>query len=327
MEGSAVMKIKSMTRQMIYTTSVEALEKQLKHIKDSKSSLQNHFSLALEDSQCHIRNFSLSKMSLHMLNQHVAFDAVDLLGVPLSEAVWDIQVCGTDQDMVNGYYACAPKSVVHAYLAVCKKYDVAVESIIPTSILRVESLAKSQSVRQGRIVFLDLSKDKEICIFVFHNRDCELIRQFPYEDMKQALQEVTRSLKSVCAQSASKKFDHIFCYGSNFSSQELIESLEDYLGCTIDCPKVVLPNEDQDSSHVLCHLNLLRNSQLSQRVRSGVYGALKIAVLSCLVIVMVEAAHGVSNIMTITALKKSFNPAEYERAIIVKKRMENQDGR
>jgi hypothetical protein len=321
------MSIKSVKHQIIYSSSPEDLAQQLKSLGRNSSALKGHICLALEDARCHIRNFDLQKMSMHMLSQHVAFEAVDLLGRPLPEVVLDLQVCGSNDLTTNGYYACMPKTVMNEYLFVLQKHNLSADSVTLTALLRLNALALLQPATKGRFVCVDFSQPQHAYISIFDERCCELIRKFPYENEKQPLQEVIRSLQSVCAQSSSKKFDRVYLCGNIPDQSQFVQTLKNRFEVDIVIQNIDLPSVDDSLKHHFCSLNLLRSSQLSQSMKAWVCGVLQATVGLSVLAVVVLGILGTYNTHTIRSLKTSFSAADYQRALIVKQRMENRDGR
>ena len=137
------------------------------------------------------------------------------------ELEFDFQITKSDKDNIRGIYACISKKVLEDYLLVLDKENLNPVKVTEHFLTRIDSLYQQNILNGARICFLDFSAKNIVNLFISSNKECELLRKIPFENLDDAQTEIIQSLRSASAKSWPKHYDGIY-YAGGFKGTEKI---------------------------------------------------------------------------------------------------------
>ena len=171
--------------------------------------------LAVSGPQVLVRLFQFESIPPKEIRKRLFFEAVEFLSLPVSEIELTFQILASHSTRIRGIYTCLPKKLLQDYLSVfhhAKLVPITITAYLATCL---NYFLKEPQTGEGRVCFLDFSKEKTIYLAVVSQKKCELLREIPYENWTEAKAEILQSLRSVCAKSPVKQFDRIYITGEH----------------------------------------------------------------------------------------------------------------
>jgi len=232
-----------MEKSLILTTSSpEDLSKKISTTKGLEQ--YNFVSIAIRGNDVHVCPFRLPKIPLKELTQKLEFEAVELLNLPLEEIEIDFQILDSSDETIKGIFICTSRKLLNEYMHVLKATKLAPIKITSHLIASIDAFLVKHSHNVQRYCFLEFSQDQKINLAVFNNCQCELLREITYENLDEAKQEIIQTLRSACANSKAKKYDHIYLTGALEHKEEIVRLIEDtfHITAQVDqCDHIFLP--------------------------------------------------------------------------------------
>ena len=270
--------------------------------------------LAISGSQVLVRTFDLPKAPFPDIINNLKFDAVELLSLPVDEIELDFQVLSSTKEKVSGVFACLPKKLLADYLSILDKEKITPVKITAYILAHIDAFLLSHTTNNKRFCLLDFSKRDIIHLAVFNQKQCELLREIPYENLEEARLEVIQSLRSACGKSHAKQFDHIYFSGDLAQSEQLASEIgRDFSSATEHIPFI-------DIKTALCHesnffdLNLLSKYSFFLSGRKKILKITNILLWLCFFICLLLTWEIQKTEKLINILKSSYSASDYDYA-------------
>jgi len=156
------------------------------------------------------------------------------------------------------------------------------------------------------LVFVDFSIDHEFDILILNGDHVELLRRCPFENESQALQEVDRSLKSVCSQSSQKTLEKVYVAGQTSRKRLALRETEKHFETKIEqVGSSLLEGVGSGFSSRLFSINLARRTYLQPKTKQLIRRGLNAALAVCLVVVAGFGIQVIYNHLVITYWKNA----------------------
>ena len=142
--------------------------------------------LIINGPQVLTRLFQFEPVSDKELKRRLLHEAVELLSLPVSEIDLNFQILNFSPTKISGIYVCIPKKIIKNYLWVLFQAKLYPVQIIPYAAACLNSFLKESQSGQEKKCFLNFMKEKIIYLVILSRKDCEWIREIPYEKIGRA---------------------------------------------------------------------------------------------------------------------------------------------
>jgi hypothetical protein len=254
------------------------------------------------------------------LSARMVAEAAEMLSLedPKDVSV-DFQIFDRVQDRVCGAFLCCPRSVLESYIVVVNKAGLLIDGFTIPSLVNIDrAFAGIKSLTQ-RSAYLNFTAER-IDRAIFLDDKCELLRVIPFDNNDEAVGEVVRSLKSVCAKSQNKECSGLFVSGDIEKGRPLVNAAAQAMGVEVSMVKQGEGVENEQAARYF-RLNLVRQYVFTRKMRRKIYWAMDIAI-AILVAVMLHGVH--ANFVHRSNIKKtrnSFDQAQLEQARQLEKKL------
>ena len=279
--------------------------------------------LAISGSQILVRAFQFKDLSLADTKSRLQAEAVELLSVPFSEIEFDYQVFGSAPERTAGVYLAMPRKLLREYLAVFDNAKFIPIKMTAAILATIDSFCQKRDIAAGRCCLLDLSNPSKIHAAIFMNKQCEFIREIPYDNLEEARVEIIQTLRSASAASTVKQVEQIYWAGDLQNKEDLLRQIEKISQAKIEQGPALDMNESLASESGFFNLNLLKRFSFSLSERSKVIAimdkALAAVVIGC---VLLTAGH-LSAWIGVKKVKSSYKASDYEYAKKLEKQLKS----
>ena len=280
-----------------------------------KSDSQSPFmTLAISGPQVIVRAFHFKNIPIPQVKSKLQAQAVELLSLPLNEIEFDYQIFNSTPEKTTGIFGCMPKNLLKEYLSIIDKAKLIPLKLTAAILACMDSFYKRHPITEGQCCLLDLSNPQKINLAVFHNKECELLREIPCDNFSEARFEVIQTLRSASAASTVKQFDHVFCAGDLHGKEELLAQIEKVFGAKIEVGIVLDGKEALAAEDPLLNLNFIRRHSVSALERKKILEAANIALVlgaaACVLLTAVVLYTG----KRVQDLKSSYQSSQYDYA-------------
>ena len=291
---------------LIVARTPQQLEQELARKSQSEILAGKNIILVLDDKRCCVRTFAGPQLSAREIEQYLSTESMELLNLTASEIIVDFQVTTQADGKIQGIFACIPRAALAEYMPIWQQYDLAVLSIVPGPLARLEVLQAKGELSVRRLVFVDFSIDHEFDILILNGDHVELLRRCPFENESQALQEVDRSLKSVCSQSSQKTLEKVYVAGQTSRKRLALRETEKHFETKIEqVGSSLLEGVGSGFSSRLFSINLARRTYLQPKTKQLIRRGLNAALAVCLVVVAGFGIQVIYNHLVITYWKNA----------------------
>lgn len=182
--------------------------------------------LSVLGKQLIVRNFELPIFSAKEIKSTLRFEAVEILSLHPEEIEIDYQILSSAEGKCKGVFAAMPKSVLEDYFAEISKLGfiplaltAKILTTINAALIRVPSSTKA-------FYILDFIGEKSAFLALFNEGRCELLRDISYDNITEANQEISNSLRYALGKSAAKHPKELYFSGEIEGRDALIATLE-----------------------------------------------------------------------------------------------------
>jgi len=303
------------------TSSPEELETKLTaDIKNPKVMSAKFAVLAISGPHVLAQPFEFTDISIKDLKNRLRSQAVELLLLPADDVELDFQIFSSSNEKINGVFICLPKKLLQQYIAVLNKTKLVLLKVTAQILAVSGSFLLQQKIAEERFCLMDFSKPNTICLSIFNNRQCELLREISYETFAEASLEVIRTLRSSCAKSIAKQFAQIYSLGDLSHAGELISQIKSDFNISVLTGNATDVTTALSTDNSYFSLNLMRNYVVSLSGRKKFHMVMRLVVFICVVINIGLTMRMKMNAKSLEAISASYTAAELEHA----RRLENQ---
>lgn len=307
----------------LHTAQVSSIEELGAALPDiSNNGVLTHFvALAVNNSEISVCPFQLDKVGKKEIKNRLIGEAVESLSLPADAIGLDYQVFDSVEGQTRGVYVCYPKKLLKNYLSTVDRSGYIPVKIVPSILAGIDSFLDQYKNEKGRFCLFDFSKDNMIYFAVFSNGSCDYLREIPYEGEDEVEHEVVQSLRSACAISSIKKFDHIYFSGSVPNKDHLFARVKK-LFCE-DVTHGYFTNVEASLRRVdnLFAINLIHKKTFSLKERKMIQKVLYGSLALCLMIVLVSTINIFITQGEIKRLESKNTTSDYNYALDLQKRL------
>ncbi|MGE0269532.1 MAG: hypothetical protein AB7S78_13870 [Candidatus Omnitrophota bacterium] len=210
----------------ISAASPEGLAYKLSELSDDEKSRYRFISLAISGPEVLVQPFNIPGIKVKDIKERLKMVSVELLNLPADQVAFDFQILSATDERVCGLFACAPQSLMDEYMSVVKHTKLQIIKMTAYILASIDAFYQQNEAFTQRFCLLDFTREGYINLAVIHEQRFELLRKVPYENYEEALFEIKQSLRSACAKSSVKQFDHIYFSGTIPEQQRLITEIE-----------------------------------------------------------------------------------------------------
>ena len=296
-------------------SSPSDLEENLSEIQKTNPNEFHFVSMVLRDPKVLVSPFCFDGISLKELKTKLMFESVGLLSLPVNDIELDYQILVHENGKLQGIFICIPKTLLKEYLKIANEAKLIPLEITSCMLASLDSFLLAYGKQKGRLCLMDFYKETIIHLAVFHEGQCELLREIQYESLTEACSEVIQSLRSVYARSPDKQCQQIYCCGNLDDKNDLIQELGK------DFKLNVTPKKTTDGREGLpadpgsfFRLNLIRNYEVSLKERHRVFAAMRLLILMAAIGCVYLSVQIFKILQETKTVAGSYNKTNYEYA-------------
>jgi hypothetical protein len=286
---------------------------------------KDHVVLVIDDARIVLCPFEFKAsgwLRWSALRAHMVNEAAEILSLKDPKAVAvDFQIFDRVQDRLCGAFLCCPREVLESYLDVVNKAGLLIDGFTIPSLARIDRALAGTKGDMERSAYLNLAAER-IDLAIFLDGKCELLRVIPFDNNNEAVGEVIRSLKSVCAKSQKKDCRGLHVSGDIEKGRSVVEMASQALGMEITMIAEGDGLENEQAARYF-RLNLARQYVLSRQIRRKIYWLMDIAI----VLLAAAALHGIYMSFVhkaqIKQIGSSFDRGQLEQARQLEKKLGN----
>jgi len=303
-------------------TSPEELSAKLAAARKETNVKYPYVAIAVSGPKVIVRPFTLTNVARKNVKDCLKFEAVELLNLPISDIVLHYQILNIKDVTITGIFACIPKRLIWEYRVAVSKARMIFVLMKPLVIASIDSFLAKNVIDEKRFAVLDFSKPNKINLAIFQNKQCEWLREIPYEDTQEAKNEIIQSMRSSCAKSATKDFSIIYMAGETLARNEFIAAIKRDFPAEIRQVPAIDVSAGLSAKKTFLGLNLLRRYALTLRQRKIFFkvstGLFTLLILICL------GLFGLLKIIekNIRDVQSSYTQADYQKALKLQKKLE-----
>ena len=278
-------------------------------------------SLVISSPKVLVRTFQFKELPLAELKPRLQSQAVELLSLPFSQIEFDYQILDSNSDKVSGVYISMAHREIREYLGVLdrvKRIPVKMTALI---LATTEAFCQTHDLPTGRVCLLDLSHPNKIDLAIFLNKQCESLREIPYDTLDEARVEIIQTLRSAVAASSVKEFETIYCAGDWGGKEEIIRQIEKMFHTKIEQGIRIDVTAALAGAKGLFDVNLLKGYSFSLKEREQTLSAATVVLTGLLVVFVGLLACCVFNCVQIQQIKSSYKAADLDRAKMLEKQL------
>ncbi len=251
----------------VNASSPDELSVQLSQLSLMETAQYKYVALSISGPDVLVQPFNIPNIKIKDIKTRLQMVSVELLNLPADQIAFDYQIFSSKDGSVCGVFTCAPKSLINRYNKVVQDSGFEVIRITAYILTSINAFYQDHPEVSHRFCLLDFSRDGYINLAVMHDLKFELLRKVAYDNFSEALFEIKQSLRSACAKSTVKHFDHIYFSGDIPEQDRIINEIQ----TTFDSQSHYKDAQDvkraQNSQHALFSINLAREHVVSDEVR------------------------------------------------------------
>lgn len=280
-------------------------------LEAKKTELKNSFiNLSISGQKVIVRQIELPKLSTRDLEKALKLEAAELLSLLPNEVALEYQVLSIGSDKINGIFVALPRETLKQYYvqitnagAVPLYITAQILSAIDTSLVGISYRVKSFSL-------INFSEDNKVYLALFSAGHCELLREMSYDNISEAGQEISQSLRYALSKSANKEAQALYFTGQTKDKAGLIAKLEAEFNTQskvidLDAQKDINPNMVR-----YFNINLINKDTLSLGQRRKLHRFVNIALITIFLIFIWVFTGSLKLGGQIRALKNDFDPSK-----------------
>ena len=279
-------------------------------------------SIAISDSQVCVRAFHFKDIPLKRTKSQLHAEAVGLLSLPLNEIELDYYLSPAGEEQpINGIFICMPSKLLKEYLAILDKAKLIPLKLTATIVPAVESFALHPDISKERCCLLDFSFPNKVNLAIFLNKQCEFLREIPYDDVAEAKNEITQTLRSACATSTIKQLDYVYCAGDPVDKEELLREIEQRFetkierGISLDIKESLIR---EDSAF---NLNFLKSYSFSLSKRKQILKVTHALMITVIALCLILTGKILFTQKALKDMKSSFKSSQHDQALRLEKQL------
>jgi len=210
----------------IAAASPEDLAYKLSELSEEDKKKYNFLSLAISGPEVLVQPFNIPGIKVKDIKDRLKLVSVELLNLPADKVAFDFQILSANDERVCGLFACAPQPLMDEYLKIVKQSKLQIIKMTAYILASIDAFYLQNEAFAQRFCLLDFTREGYINLAVIHQQRFELLRKVQYESFEEALFEIQQSLRSACAKSSVKQFDHIYFSGAIPEQDRLMAEIE-----------------------------------------------------------------------------------------------------
>lgn len=288
----------------------EELKVQLE-VMPKANKLENKFVvLSVSGSQAIVRNFELPVLSAKEIKNALRIEVLDVLSLHTEEIEVDYQILSSVDGKCKGVFLAMPKSLLNDYYAQISKAGF-IPLVLTAKILSTINAALIQIPSSIKAFYiLDFIGEKGAFLALFNQGQCELLRDISYDNILEAKQEISNSLRYAIGKSTVKHPEELYFCGETTGRNELIAGLKSEFNFTVK--PVNLSASGFNDVGEYFKLNLFKDHTVSLNSRRKLYRLVNFALIAVILVFIVLLNGNLKLNAQIKALKKDFDPAKKE---------------
>jgi hypothetical protein len=287
--------------------SPEELKNKLTGNLELKRSFIN---LSISGQKVVVRQVELPKLSTRDLENTLKLEAAELLSLLPDEVALEYQILSTSLDKINGIFVAMPRDILKQYYTQITDAGAIPLSITAQALNAIDASLVGMPYWDKSFSLIDFSENGRAYLALFSTGRCELLREINYEDISEAGQEISQSLRYALSKSANKEAQEIYFTGQTKDKVDLIAKLEaefDIKG------KVVDLDLQEDSTHDASkyfNINLINRYTLSLVMRRKLHYFVNLALMVALLVFITVFIGTLKLDGQIKVLKKDYDPSK-----------------
>ena len=292
--------------------SAQKLEEALRAFKNTKrpDSVGLAF-LNLFGPQILVRQFELPRLSRQEIKNALKLEATEIFSLLPDEIEIDYQILRSLKQRVQGIFVAIPKRLLLDYILRFDKAGVIPFAITASILSQINNFLHKHKPQRKNLCIIDFYKENIINLAVFHNNNCQLLREIYYDSLSDAEQEIIYSLKYAWGKSSQKKFEEVYCLGDLSGKDRLIDALQQGLSSEI---KRYSPDKSQVNGRVInpyFNVDLFKSFTFSLSTRKRMLWAINIIIAACLGLLLLLSIGAVRNTLQIRRLSATYRADDY----------------
>ena len=300
-------------------SSPSELSDKLKAIPKGKKGEGEYVVVNLSGKQVIVRNFELPVSSLKEIKSALLFEAVESLSLKPEEVEIDYQIFNSTEGKSKGVFLAMPKASLKEYYEEIGKHGFIPAAFTSKMLTVINEVFSRVPFSTQAFYLLSFIDGKNAFLALFNEGRCELLRDIYYDDINEAKNEISNSLRYALGKSAAKHPEELYFSGEIEGRDELISNLEHEFN--VKSKVVDLNTEEPKIADVKGYfkLNLISKYSVSLSLRRKLYRYFNFALLVFLFIFVFSFIGWVKSGANVRKLKKEFHSvagaAEYTSKI------------
>lgn len=294
--------------------SPEELEASINSLSTQQQDGVRFVNLNLSGSGILVSPFSLPRLSPKHLKRSLNLDAVGILSLEPHEIEVDYQHLDSSKDKISGLYAAIPKKMLLNYLFLLNRNNLIPIKLTANILSRIDCFLHKYNIDSEICCLIDFYKDAVINLSVFNKGRCQFLREIRYENIDDAKQEISHSLKYLSGKSECKEFDKVYALGDLLNRDLFLSNLEEELGKEITICEPIDMNKNSELDNSYFKINLIKRYGLPLGLLKRIVNITNLLVLIFSLVCFVLGATIVKNHVQIKKLSSSFSSLDYNKA-------------
>jgi len=276
-------------------------------LKDS-STKSRFVVLSLCGNQAIVRNFELPILSAAEIKNALCIEALDVFSLHPEEIEVDYQILSSADGKCKGVFAAIPKSALDNYFAQISQAGFIPLVLTAKILTTINSVLRRIPASIKAFYILDFLGEKNVFLALFNEGRCELLRDISYDDLTEAKQEISNSLRYALGKSAAKHPQELYFCGELTGRNELIAGLENEFN--FKAKPVESSVSEINAADAYFQLNLFKEHTISLSLRCQLHRVVNIVLVIVILVFMVVFAGASKLDSQIKAFKKNADPAK-----------------
>ncbi len=290
--------------------SPEELKGKLNSMPKGDKAQARFIVLGISGDQIIMRNFELPVLAAKEIKNALFLEAVEVLSLHQEEIEIDYQVLSSADGKCKGVFLAMPKAVLNDYYAEISKAGF-IPLALTAKILTTVNAALTQIPHSIKAFYiLDFIGEKNVFLALFNEGQCELIREISYDNIAEAKQEITNSLRYALGKSATKHPEELYFSGEITGRDELIANLENEFNIKAKAVVLKAAEDKNKETKDYFQLNLVKEYTVSLILRRKLHDFLNLAILAASLVFIFTFIWSLRLNTQVKGLKKDFNPSK-----------------
>lgn len=289
--------------------SPEELKNKLADMPRGNRPKDKFISIGALGSQVIARNFELPIVSAREIKNALRFEAVETFSLGAEDIEIDYQVFSAEDGKSKGVFLAMPKPALKDYYAQVSKAGYIPLALTAQILVALNAALTRIPSPAEAFYILDFIGEKSAFLALFNQGQCELLRDISYDNIAEAKQEISNSLRYALGKSSAKHPQELYFSGEVAGRDELIVSLENEFNVKSTAIDLKAAPAKGNQARGYFNLNLFKDYTATLAFRNKLSRFLNICLGLASLIFILTFIGSLRVSARVKAFKKEFDPS------------------